>query len=105
MGIGDGLSVEYANTDGSNAVYTDYTVPINPHNGTVKLSSRLNLTQVIEPPFDRLDITGDSLYLDLTLRQPFIQTPSEEFVVGITGSRAQSKTTLLGEGISSIAWR
>ena len=98
LGVGDGLSIEYANTDGSNAVYTDYTVPINPYNGTVKFSSRLNLTQVIEPPFDRLDITGDSLYLDLTLRQPLIQTPSEEFTVGITGSRAQSKTTLLGEG-------
>ena len=98
LGVGDGLSIEYANTDGSNAVYSDYTVPINPYNGTVKFSSRLNLTQVIEPPFDQLDITGDSLYLDLTLRQPLIQTPSEEFAVGITGSRAQSKTTLLGEG-------
>ncbi len=98
LGFGDGLRVEYANTDGSNAVYTDYTVPINPYNGTIKLTSRLNLTEIIEPPFDRLDITGDSLYLDLSFRQPIIETPSQELALGITASRVEGKTTLLGVG-------
>ena len=98
LGFGDGLRVEYANTDGSNAVYADYTVPINPYNGTIRLTSRLNLTEVIESPFERLDITGDSLYLDLSFRQPIIETPSQELALGITASRAESKTTLLGVG-------
>ena len=98
FGFGDGLQVEYANTDGSNAVYADYTVPINSDNGTIKLMSRLNFTEVIESPFDRLDITGDSLYLDLSFRQPVIQTPSQELALGITASRAAGETTLLGVG-------
>ena len=98
FGFGDGLQVEYANTDGSNAVYADYTIPINSYNGTIKLMSRLNFTEVIESPFDRLDITGDSLYLDLSFRQPVIQTPSQELALGITASRAASETTLLGVG-------
>ena len=98
LGFGDGLNVEYANTDGSNAVYADYTVPINPYNGTIKLTSRLNFTEVIESPFNRLDINGDSRYFDLSFRQPVIQNPRQELALGITASRAESDTTLLGVG-------
>ncbi len=98
FGFGDSLSVEYVNTDGSNAVYTNYTIPINPHNGTIKLTSRWTNTEVIEEPFDRLDITGDSLYLDLSFRQPIIETPTQELVLGITASRQSSQTSVLGEG-------
>lgn len=98
LGFGDGLSVEYANTDGSNAVYANYTIPINPYNGTIKLSGQFNNTQVIEAPFDRLDITGDSRYYDLTFRQPIIQTPHQELALGLTAAREKSQTTLLGVG-------
>jgi hemolysin activation/secretion protein len=98
LGFGDGLSVEYANTDGSNAVYTNYTIPINPYNGTIELSGSFNNTRVIEAPFDRLDITGDSRYFDLSFRQPVMQTPGQELVLGVTASRAESQTALLGVG-------
>ncbi len=97
LGFGDGLRVEYANTDGSNAVYAIYTIPVSPYNGTIKLSATINDTEVIEPPFDRLDITGDSRYFDLSFRQPLIQTPSQEFALGLTASRESSQTQLLGE--------
>lgn len=97
-GFGDRFSVEYANTDGSNAVYVDYTLPINPYNGTIKFSGRGTATEVIEPPFDRLDIEGDSLYLDLSFRQPIIETPTQELALGITFSRQESKTNILGVG-------
>jgi len=98
LGFGDGLSVEWANTDGSNALYTTYTIPVNPYNGAIKFSATINNTEVIEPPFDRLDILGDSRYFDLSFRQPLIQTPSQEFALGLTASREESETELLGEG-------
>ena len=98
FGFGDGLNVEYSNTDGSNAVNTSYTIPLNAHNGTIKLTGRWTNTEVVEEPFDRLDITGDSLYLDLSLRQPIIETPSQELALGITASRQSSQTSIFGEG-------
>ena len=98
LGFGDGLSVEYANTDGSNAVYANYTIPINPYNGTIKLSGQFNNTLVIEAPFNQLDITGDSRYYDLTFRQPVRQTPAQELALGLTAAHEESKTTLLGVG-------
>jgi hemolysin activation/secretion protein len=97
-GFGDGLSVEYANTEGSNAVYANYTLPINPYNGTLKLSGQFNSTQVIEAPFNQLDITGNSRYYDLTFRQPVRQTPTQELALGLTAARVESKNTLLGVG-------
>ncbi|NES85605.1 MAG: ShlB/FhaC/HecB family hemolysin secretion/activation protein [Moorea sp. SIO2B7] len=98
FGFGDSLSVEYANTDGSNAVSLDYTIPVNPYNGKIKLTSRWTNTKVIEEPFDRLDIEGNSLYLDLSFRQPMIETPTQELALGITVSRQESETSVLGVG-------
>ncbi|MDJ0595229.1 MAG: ShlB/FhaC/HecB family hemolysin secretion/activation protein [Pleurocapsa sp. MO_226.B13] len=98
FGFGDGLNLEYVNTNGSNAVNSSYTIPLNSRDGTIKLTSRWTETEVIEEPFDRLDITGDSLYLDLSLRQPIIQNPTQELALGITASRQSSQTSILGEG-------
>jgi hemolysin activation/secretion protein len=98
LGFGDGLSVEYANTDGSNAVSANYTIPVNAYNGTIKLSGQFSNTQVIEAPFNQLDIKGDSRYYDLTFRQPIRQTPAQEMALGLTLSHQESTTTLLGVG-------
>ncbi|MEB3310259.1 MAG: ShlB/FhaC/HecB family hemolysin secretion/activation protein [Snowella sp.] len=96
FGIGDAISLEYANSDGSNSLYGTYTLPVNPQNGTLRFSGQWNSTWVIEEPFNQLDITGDSLYLDLTYRQPIIQTPTQELALGLTGSYSASQTSLLG---------
>ena len=96
FGSGDDLFAEYRNTDGSNTLNLRYSIPLNPRNGTFNLAGGLTFSEVIEPPFDRLDITGDSYYFDLNYRQPIIQTPRQELAVGITASRQSSKTTLLG---------
>ncbi|MBR8836423.1 MAG: ShlB/FhaC/HecB family hemolysin secretion/activation protein [Stigonema ocellatum SAG 48.90 = DSM 106950] len=97
FGIGDSLSARYSNTDGSNALDLNYTVPLNARNGTLSLSGGFANTNVIEPPFDRLNITGDYNYIDMSLRQPVIQSPTEELALGLTFSREESQTTLLGE--------
>ena len=97
FGFGDGLSVEYTNTDGSNAFDGRYALPLNPRNGTLTLAGGLTNTEVVEPPFDRLDITGDSYYLEWGFRQPIIQAPTQELALGLTVSRQQSQTELLGE--------
>ena len=98
LGFGDQLRGTYTNTDGSNSYDISYTIAINPRNGTLQIAYGASNTEVVEPPFDRLDILGDSQSLELTLRQPLLQTPREEFALGLTFSHQESKTSLLGLG-------
>jgi hemolysin activation/secretion protein len=95
IGIGDTLNLEYANTNGSNAFNLSYAVPVNPRNGKITVSGGFSFTEVIEEPFNVLDIVGDSYFVDLSYRQPVIQTPTQELAVGITASRQESQTLFL----------
>jgi len=62
LGLGDGLSVGYSNTDGSNNLDASYTLPLNPRNGTLNLSYGNSWSNVIEPPFDILKIKANFRY-------------------------------------------
>lgn len=94
LGFGDGLSVSYTNTDGSNEINAGYEFPFNPRNGTIAFNYQYTHSNVIEPPFDILGISSDSFYYDLTVRQPLYQTPTTEFALGLTLSREESQTRL-----------
>ncbi len=90
LGLGDGLSLAYSNTDGSNSLDASYTLPINSRNGTLNLGYGITNSEVIEPDFDLLGINGNSRYYQLTLRQPISQTPTQEFALGLTATRRES---------------
>lgn len=94
LGFSDALRIGYANTDGSNGLYVNYTVPLNPRNGTLNLAYSNTDSKVIEEPFDSLDIQADSRYYELSYRQPLIQRPSEELALGLAFSRLESQTEL-----------
>ncbi len=91
LGLGDGLSLGYNNSDGSNGFDASYALPLNPRNGTVSFAYGNISSDVIEPPFNALDINGNSRYYDITLRQPISQTPSEEFALGLSATRSESE--------------
>lgn len=96
FGQGDGFSVSYSNTQGSNAWDLSYTLPLNARNGKLSFNYGTSNSNVIEKPFNVLDIQSASDYYELTLRQPIHQSPTEEFAIGITGSRRFSQASLLG---------
>jgi Haemolysin secretion/activation protein ShlB/FhaC/HecB len=75
------------------------SLPLNPHDGTLRLAYGISGSNVIEPPFNALDIQANSNYYELTYRQPLFQRPSEEFGLGLTLSHQQSQTKL---GIDNI---
>ena len=97
LGLGDGLEVSYANTDGSNEFNGSYTVPVNPHNGTIRLAVGAASTNIIEEPFDNAGIEGKSRTYELTYRQPILEKPDRNLAVGVTLSRQESNTFLQGE--------
>jgi hemolysin activation/secretion protein len=98
LGLGDGLEISSANTNGSNELNASYTLPINPHNGTIQFKGGFSNSNVIEPPFDSLNIVGHSRTYEFTYRQPLEQKPTGELALGVTFSRLESETSLLGEG-------
>ncbi|MGB8702534.1 MAG: ShlB/FhaC/HecB family hemolysin secretion/activation protein [Thermosynechococcaceae cyanobacterium] len=95
-GQGDRLDVSYFNTDGSHAVAATYTYPINALNGTLSLSVQPQWNKIVEKPSDSLKIRGKSRDFSLTYRQPIVQTPSQEFALGLTLTRKDSQNFLFG---------
>lgn len=97
LGYGDGLSLAYTNTDGSNAFDLNYTFPLNPNNGTINLAAGVTGNNVVEPPFQDFDIKAAARYLDITFRQPLLRTPRQEFAIGLTAAWREGRTSILGE--------
>ena len=95
IGLGDALNVAYSNTDGSNSYDLSYTLPINPYNGTIAFAFNNGNSNVLEKPFNILDIYANSTSYDFTFRQPIEQTPSQEIALGFTASYRESLTSLL----------
>jgi hemolysin activation/secretion protein len=97
LGLGDALSVSYNNTDGSNGYDLSYTLPLNAKNGTLNFSYGKTSANIIEKPFDEIDIDSNSQYYQLTFRQPIIQTSTQEFSLSLTASRNENQTFLEGK--------
>ncbi|AFZ37635.1 surface antigen (D15) [Stanieria cyanosphaera PCC 7437] len=95
FGFGDQFSFGYTNTDGSDAIDLAYALPLNPKNGTLKLAYGNNSNNVIEKPFNPLDIESLSRYYELSWRQPLINRPNQELALGFSFSRQESETSLL----------
>jgi hemolysin activation/secretion protein len=100
LGLGDGINAIYTNTDGSNSLDLGYTLPINARNGTIAFNYGTSDSNVIERPFNVLDIESNSKYYELTLRQPIVQTPTQEFALGVTGTRRESQANYLEDKIA-----
>ncbi|HCF25800.1 MAG TPA: hemolysin activation/secretion protein [Cyanobacteria bacterium UBA11049] len=90
LGLGDGLRVAYTNTNGSNGIDASYSLPLNSRNGTLSFNYGFSNSDVIEEPFNVLDIIGNSHYYELTLRQPILLTPNRELALGLTADRIES---------------
>lgn len=102
LGLGDSLSLGYTNTDGSNDFDVSYSLPVNSRNGKLTFAYGNTNSDVIERPFNSLDINSQSRYYELTFRQPLRQTPTQEFTLGITASHQASQTFLGFDNIGAF---
>ncbi|PSB10838.1 ShlB/FhaC/HecB family hemolysin secretion/activation protein [Pleurocapsa sp. CCALA 161] len=97
LGFGDRFTWEYANTKGSNGFDLAYGFPVNSENGTIKAVVGVNSNHVIEDPFTAIDIESKSRYYELSLRQPILLKPTQEFALGISFTRSESETFLMND--------
>ena len=100
-GIADQLSLIYKNTDGSNDYNFNYAVPFNSLDGTLQARYRYITSEIVEPPFDDLDIESRTDEFELIVRQPILLTATanstQELAVGLEFSRQYNETELLDE--------
>ena len=94
FGQGDGVTVGYSNTNGSNTLDAIYTYPLNPLNGTLSFTTSFTFSNVVEPPFNRIDIDANSRYFALSYRQPLWRNLREEFALGVSATNQRSKVTI-----------
>lgn len=97
-GYGDRFNFTFKNTDGSDDFDFNYTIPFNSLNGTVGVRYRFINSDIIEPPFDDLNIESETDEYKVIVRQPIIVTATpdstEELALGVEFSRQANETTL-----------
>ena len=102
-GLGDTFfgAATLTNTYGSRVYEVGYRVPINPMNGTILLRYAPNdfrITSRDQPTFD-LDTEGSTDIYEISLRQPLIRTPRNEFALSL-GYRFREGSTLISDIIT-----
>ena len=103
LGWGEQFNFSYANTDGSDAFDVGYTIPINPYNGTFSFAYSNTDNEVVESPFNSLDIESESRSYEFNLRQPIIQNIDrdtrtyDEIALGISAFWRESESSLGNE--------
>ena len=104
-GLGDELSAAYNRSfpGGSDALDFSYRLPINAMNGTVQLRIAPSRSQVIEQPFDSLDIRSNTELYELSYRQPLIRNPREEFALSLAFTLQNGRTTISGFPLTSVS--
>ena len=96
LGFSDRANIRYVNTDGSNALDdASYSIPINARNGTLTFRYSRTNSDIIEEPFNDLDIESQTQRYELTYRQPLYQTATTDLAIGFTAERQESQTSLL----------
>jgi hemolysin activation/secretion protein len=98
FGYGDGLSVTYRNSDGSNDLLASYQIPINSSDLTLTFSGRVLDSWIIQEPLSELNITSFYKQLSVGLRQPLIRRVEEELALGLAVNR-QSNVGLFLQGL------
>lgn len=98
LGIGDLLSATGRFTAGFNSFEFGYTVPLNAHDTELRLGYRLNRSEVVEDPFDALDLESKLDSWRIGLYHPVYRTPRARLTLGVAFEARRSKTTFLEDG-------
>ncbi len=96
FGLGDSFAVSYRprleDWTGTYNLDFNYSVPLNPMNGTLQARVSLQENTVVEGDFQELDISGESQFYEISYRQPVIRNPREEFAFSLGMSYRNGQT-------------
>jgi hemolysin activation/secretion protein len=95
FGYGDGFSLSYRNSDGSNDLLTSYKIPLSSSDLTLTLTNRIFDSWIIEESLKRLNIHSHYQQWFVGLRQPLIRRVEEEFALGLSLNKQDNKGLFL----------
>jgi hemolysin activation/secretion protein len=100
LSLGDKVNFTYRNTNGSNFLDSNYTVPITKQNTTLRFSYLYGNNEIIEEPFNGLSLNGISQIYSLAIRHPLFRSATEqsrsEFALGVSLDHLENQDKLLG---------
>jgi hemolysin activation/secretion protein len=96
-GYGDGFSLTYRNSDGSNDLQMSYQVPINSSDLTLTLTNRNLYSWIIQEPLNQLNINSHYQQWFVGLRQPLIRRLDKEFAIGLSLNKQDNKGFFLDD--------
>lgn len=102
-GRGDALQLFYNGTEGSNAGTLVYEHPISKHDTSLNLDLYYSKSEVVEEPFDDLDLHSEAWSVDASIVHPFLKTSSEEYLVEFVLSREHTESFLGPDPTSCIS--
>lgn len=99
-GWGDRLSASGRLADGLHSFSVGYSVPLNARETRLSLSFDRSDSDVVEEPFDIIDIESETDSASVQLAHPLFREPGHHLELGLSFDARSSKTFLLGMGSS-----
>lgn len=99
-GHGDRLAFRASVSEGLKDAYLDYTRPLNSHNTRLWFGYQRGKSEVIESPFDQLDIESDTESWGVSLAHPLLDRLDRRVELSLGLNHSQSETSLLGRPFS-----
>jgi hemolysin activation/secretion protein len=102
FGFGDTLVLDYALTEGLDDFFGSYLWPVTASDTTFEFVYRTTDADVVEDPFERLDIKNKTKTFRAALVHPVFRTLNTAFKLGVLLDIRHSKSFLLGERFSLV---
>jgi hemolysin activation/secretion protein len=99
-GAGDILDLAGTFTEGMARWEARYAIPLGPSDTLLELRGRGTYSDVVESPFDELDIESRAYTYGVGLSRPVYRTPRTQLRLGVTGELRRTETKLLGQRFS-----
>ncbi|MDM8561388.1 ShlB/FhaC/HecB family hemolysin secretion/activation protein [Candidatus Parabeggiatoa sp. HSG14] len=99
-GWGDTFYLRYGMTEGLKDYSLRYDFPLNRNDTTLSFHVERSDSDVVESPFNLLDVESEADTYAVTITHPLLKKPQESFGVAVRFEKRSSKTFLLGKPFS-----
>ena len=96
IATGDRFTIAVTGSEGLRAGEAGYAVPVASDDTTVFAAGELSTADLVEPPFDTLDIASRTRSLEIGVRRPFYRNPAHALSAGLALNYTRTETELLG---------
>ncbi|MGH8487517.1 MAG: ShlB/FhaC/HecB family hemolysin secretion/activation protein [Gammaproteobacteria bacterium] len=91
-GFGDVLSARYGITEGVDDLGASYSFPLTARDTRLNLYFDRSDADIVEEPFDRIDIASETETYGVSLSHPFFRTPRRQLLAELVFERRRSET-------------